>query len=87
MRQGNVDGLGPRELAGGARLCLCDRLPDPCGPPPAARPVIAEAITHQLIPVVRRQIARGGLRLARLLDEAFEPRFALAEPPARPGGA
>jgi len=24
-----------------------------------------------LIPVVRRQVARGGLRLARLLDEAL----------------
>jgi hypothetical protein len=25
------------------------------------------------VPVVRRQVARGGLRLARLLDEAFQP--------------
>jgi hypothetical protein len=46
-------------------------LADPCGPAPKARPVVDEATTRRLIPVVRRQIARGGLRLARLLDEAL----------------
>jgi len=46
---------------------------DPCGPPPAERPVVTEEITRRLIPIVRRQAARGGLRLARLLDEAFQP--------------
>ena len=44
---------------------------DACGPTPATRPVIDEATTQRLIPIVRRQIARGGLRLARLLDEAL----------------
>jgi hypothetical protein len=44
---------------------------DPCGPTPAVRPVIDEATTRRLIPIARRQIARGGLRLARLLDEAL----------------
>jgi hypothetical protein len=44
---------------------------DPCGPVPAERPVIDEATTRKLVPVARRQIARGGLRLARLLDEAL----------------
>ena len=44
---------------------------DPCAPPPAERPVITEAMTQRLIPIVRRQVARGGLRLARLLDEAL----------------
>jgi hypothetical protein len=46
---------------------------DPCGPAPTERPVITEAITQRLIPVVRQQVARGGLRLARVLDEAFQP--------------
>jgi hypothetical protein len=48
---------------------------DPCAERPrdALRPVITEAMVEQLIPVVRRQVARGGLRLARLLDEAFAP--------------
>jgi hypothetical protein len=44
---------------------------DPCGPAPAAEPVIDEALTRRLIPTVRLQIAKGGLRLARLLDEAL----------------
>lgn len=46
-------------------------LVDPCGPKPDARPVIDEATTRRLIPVIRTQIARGGLRLGRLLDEAL----------------
>ena len=46
-------------------------LPDPCGPTPAERAVIDEATTQRLIPVIRTQIARGGLRLGRLLDEAL----------------
>jgi hypothetical protein len=44
---------------------------DPCGPKPETRPVIDEATTRRLIPIVRTQIARGGLRLGRLLDEAL----------------
>ena len=35
--------------------------------------MITEEITRRLVPVIRRQVARGGLRLARLLDEAFAP--------------
>jgi hypothetical protein len=43
---------------------------DPCGDLPATRPVMDEATVKRLEPIVRRQIARGGLRLARLLDAA-----------------
>jgi hypothetical protein len=43
----------------------------PCGAVPATEPVIDEATTRRLVPIVRQQIARGGLRLARLLDEAL----------------
>jgi hypothetical protein len=46
-------------------------MPDPCGPKPEARPVIDEATVQRLIPVIRAQIVRGGLRLGRLLDEAL----------------
>ena len=48
-------------------------LPDPCAPPPEQPPVIAEEKVRTLIPIVRRQVLRGGLRLARLLDEALAP--------------
>ena len=44
---------------------------DPCGPTPSERPTIDEATTRRLVPIIRRQIARGGLRLGRLLDEAL----------------
>jgi hypothetical protein len=44
---------------------------DPCGALPATEPVIDEATTRRLVPIVRQQIAKGGLRLARLLDEAL----------------
>lgn len=55
-----------RELAYG-------KLPDgPCGPAPTQRPVLDEATTQSLLPDVRRQIARAGLRLARMLDTAFQ---------------
>lgn len=48
-------------------------LGDPCGPVPEQRPVITEAVTRRLIPILRRQVLRGGLRLARMLDEALLP--------------
>jgi hypothetical protein len=35
--------------------------------------VVDEAMVRRLIPVLREQVARGGERLARLLDEAFAP--------------
>jgi S1/P1 Nuclease len=45
-------------------------LGDPCGPV-AGRAMLDEAKIEALVPVVRLQIARGGMRLARLLDEAL----------------
>ena len=43
---------------------------DPCGPVPA-RAMLDDAKIAALVPTVRDQILRGGLRLARLLDEAL----------------
>ncbi len=43
---------------------------DPCGGKPA-RAVVDQAAIVRLIPIVRDQVLRGGLRLARLLDEAL----------------
>jgi hypothetical protein len=56
-----------REFAYGSLMA------DPCGPMPTERPVVDEATTQRLIPILRRQVARGGIRLARLLDEALAP--------------
>jgi hypothetical protein len=46
---------------------------DPCGESPKARPTLTEEDVRALIPVVRRQVLTGGLRLAHLLDDALGP--------------
>jgi hypothetical protein len=46
---------------------------DPCAPKTEDRRTLSEAEVQQLIPVVRRQIVAGGMRLARLLDDALGP--------------
>lgn len=44
---------------------------DPCGPKPEGRPTLDEAKVQALIPELRRGVVAGGLRLARLLDDAL----------------
>jgi hypothetical protein len=46
-------------------------LGDPCGPLPSARPVMTEDKVRGLIAPIRKQVVSGGLRLARLLDDAL----------------
>ena len=46
---------------------------DPCGAKSDARPTLSEAQVRTLIPGVRQQVVAGGLRLARLLDDALGP--------------
>ena len=46
---------------------------DPCGPKPEVRPALTEDRVRALIPIVRRQVLAGGLRLGRLLDDALGP--------------
>ncbi len=45
---------------------------DICLPTPKAPVVMDQATAERLIPVLRLQVARGGIRLARLLDEALD---------------
>jgi hypothetical protein len=46
---------------------------DPCGATPAERPTLSESQVRALIPGVRRNVVEGGIRLARLLDDALRP--------------
>ncbi|MDQ3144674.1 MAG: S1/P1 nuclease [Pseudomonadota bacterium] len=46
---------------------------DPCGAVPEGRPTLTEADVQTLIPRVRQNVVAGGLRLARLLDDALGP--------------
>ena len=71
MREGDVTAWTRENWEVAREFAYGSIIEDPCGPVPVDRPVISEATTHRLIPVVRRQASRGGLRLARLLDEAL----------------
>ena len=43
---------------------------DPCAPSPA-KVTLSEATIERLVPIARREVERGGLRLAKLLDQAL----------------
>ena len=73
MRQGDITDWSREGWEVSREFAYGTLFADPCAAQAegAPRPVISEEITRRLVPVVRRQVARGGLRLARLLDEAF----------------
>ncbi len=71
MRLGDVNDWAMEAWAASRDHAYAGVLGDPCGPVPAERPVIREESTRALIPVVRDLVTKGGLRLARMLDEAL----------------
>ena len=71
MRPGSVTDWARESWQASRDYAYGTIMTDPCGPQPPGRPVVTEEITVRLIPIVRRQAARGGVRLARLLDEAL----------------
>jgi len=73
MAQGSVEDWARESWEVSRRFAYGGVLTDPCADVPAEPPVITQAQIRGLIPVVRTQVTRGGLRLARLLDEAFLP--------------
>ena len=63
-----------REMWGKARdLAYKTLVGDPCGAVPVERPTLTEAQVRELIPEVRTDVLEGGIRLARLLDDALGP--------------
>ena len=63
-----------REMWGKARdLAYKTLVGDPCGTAPVDRPTLTEAQVQALIPAVREDVVEGGIRLARLLDDALGP--------------
>ena len=85
---GTVDDWG-RESWALARSAVYGSLEaDPCGPEPNAAIVMDAATAARLVPVVRLQIARAGLRLGRLLDAALDGDHPeIAHPPRPPRAA
>ena len=81
FRLGDVTSWGKETWQAAHDFAYGSVMADPCGDLPKTRPVMGEDIVQKLIPIVRLQVAKGGIRLARLLDEALDPAFA---PPPEP---
>ena len=63
-----------REMWGKARdLAYKTLVGDPCGAGPVERPTLTETQVRELIPEVRTDVLEGGIRLARLIDDALGP--------------
>ena len=61
-----------REMWGKARdLAYRTLVGNPCATAPAGRPTLTEAQVRELIPQVRTDVLEGGIRLARLIDDAL----------------
>jgi len=71
LAAGSVEDWARESWETSRRYAYGSLLPDPCAEVPATPPVLAQEQVRELIPVVRAQILRGGLRLARLLDESL----------------
>ena len=70
MADGSVTDWSRESWAVSRDVAYATAIGDPCGPVPA-RATLDDAEIAALVPTVRDQILRGGLRLARLLDEAL----------------
>lgn len=73
LAAGSVEDWSRESWEAARQYAYASLIGDPCGPKPEARPTLTEADVRTLIPVVRRQVVAGGLRLARLLDDALGP--------------
>ena len=71
LAEGTVEDWSRQSWSAARELAYTSLIGDPCGPLPKERPTLTEQDVEALIPAVRRQVVAGGLRLARLLDEAL----------------
>lgn len=68
---GSVEDWSREQWEASRKFAYASLIGDPCGPKPEGRPTLDEAKVRALIPELRRAVVAGGLRLARLLDEAL----------------
>ncbi|MFC7536326.1 S1/P1 nuclease [Sphingomonas sp. GCM10030256] len=71
MAAGSVEDWSRESWQAARDFAYGSLLGEPCGPLPTERPTLTEAKVQALIAPVRMQVVKGGLRLARLLDEAL----------------
>ena len=70
---GTVEDWSRESWEAARKYAYAPLLADPCAADAAPRSTLSEEEVRRLIPVVRREVAAGGLRLARLLDDALGP--------------
>ena len=73
LAAGTVTDWSRESWAAAREQAYASLIGDPCGDKPKARPTLAEVAVQKLIPLLRHDVAVGGLRLARLLDDALGP--------------
>ena len=73
LASGSVTDWSRESWAAAREQAYASLIGDPCGDKPATRPTLTEAEVQKLIPLLRHDVAAGGLRLARLLDDALGP--------------
>ena len=71
LAAGTVEDWSREQWEAARKFAYASLIGDPCGEKPEARPTLDEADVRALIPEVRRGVVAGGLRLARLLDDAL----------------
>ena len=71
LAAGTVEDWSREQWESARKFAYASLIGDPCGEKPEARPTLDEADVRALIPEVRRGVLAGGLRLARLLDDAL----------------
>ena len=72
MQAGSVEDWSRDSWQVAKDVVYASAMGDPCGPPPARSKLDAATIA-KLVEPAREQVVKGGLRLARLLDEALAP--------------
>ncbi|MBA3729985.1 MAG: hypothetical protein H0W92_04145, partial [Sphingomonas sp.] len=73
IASGSVEDWSREMWAKSRTLAYGTLFADPCAARPAQRPTLTEAQVQALTPAVRENVLAGGLRLARLLDDALGP--------------
>ena len=73
LAAGTVTDWSRESWAAAREQAYASLIGDPCGDKPTERPTLTEGAVQKLIPMMRRDVAAGGIRLARLLDDALGP--------------
>lgn len=70
---GTVEDWSREQWAKARDLAYKTLVGDPCGKDPVGRPTLSNEQAEALIPGLRESVVDGGIRLARLLDDALGP--------------